>query len=765
MKNVVEKEPTFSFDRRRNSVGTPIPADLQRDPWSMATEPDFHSPMVLAHWDKLVGIITSDRQEFAIDGETLDVATIVAVARYGASVRLGRRACPNVEGSAEFLASCLDAGVNTGFGGSADTRTDETKKLQRTLISFLNCGILAPEALPIRNGTNRSSHAHSVHSHLISALPNEDPMAATFMPEPWVRASLLVRSNSLIMGNSGVRSELVKSLAELLRNDITPIIPLRGSISASGDLIPLSYVAGALQGSSGINVWIRERNLGVETRSVVSADVALSQSALSPLKLQPKEGLAIVNGTAVSCGVGALAIHDAHCLIVLSQVLTAMGVEAIRGDSESFDPFLAEVRPHVGQVEASRNIKHFLTESKLASHGGSDHIDDGSLRQDRYSTRTASQWIGPQLEDLTLAHRQLTVESNSTTDNPIIDTPGRRVLHGGNFQAMAVTSAMEKVRPALQIIGRMLFAQCTELINPALSNGLPPNLDADEPSQSFLMKGVDISIAALQAELGFLANPVVSHVQTAEMGNQSLNSLALVSARYTHMALDVLSQLSAAYLYALCQALDLRVLHLRFLETLKPGFEAITDTTFGPVLSELDRLLAALWLHLQRELHASTKMDSAKRFEHVIESLQPTILSFAATNCQDDALLVPALRQWIRECTTFSLHAFRTSREHYLAHPDPVGFLGPASTRMYTFVRQELQVPFQNGKAPEKQEKDTPVVDFPVIDAHSATTGSWVSKIYSAIRNGTLFVPVMECLREVRVDGHERWIWKDLKLD
>lgn len=154
------------------------------------------------------------------------------------------------------------------------------------------------------------------------------------------------------------------------------------------------------------------------------------------------------------------------------------------------------------------------------------------------------------------------MEINATTDNPIIDSQNGRVVHGGNFQAMAITSAMEKTRSALEIIGPMLFAQCTELINPAFSNGLPPNLTVNEPSGCFLLKGVDISIAALQAELGFLANPFTSHTQNAEMCNQSLNSLAFLSARYTHSALDVLSQLAAACILSLCQALDIRVFYI-----------------------------------------------------------------------------------------------------------------------------------------------------------------------------------------------------------
>ena len=662
--------------------------------------------------------------------------------------------------------------MNTGFGGSADTRTDEVDKLQRTLISFLNCGVLATPKDKhttgdgfvdgMRNGisngltnghVNGSKNGHvqgsqrlaRVESKFKKALLNEDPIATTFMPETWVKSSLLIRGNSLASGNSGVRPELIQNLVGLLRKEIIPVIPVRGSVSASGDLIPLSYIGGALEGSPGIQVWVNDNKGG---RELTTADVALSQSSLAPLRLAPKEGLAIVNGTAVSAGVGTLALHDAHCLAVLSQILTAMSVESLRGCAESFDPFLAAVRPHPGQIEAARNIQGFLMGSKMITTGDHHSVDDGSLRQDRYSTRTAPQWLGPQLEDLMLAHKQLSVEINSTTDNPIIDSYGGRVLHGGNFQAMSVTSAMEKTRSAMQAIGRMLFAQCTELINPALNNGLPPNMTADEPSQSFLLKGVDISIAALQAELGLLANPVQPHMQNAEMGNQSLNSLALVSARYTHMALDVLSQLSAAFLLTLCQALDLRALHIRFLEALKPALTMATQETLGPVVHNIDRLHPSLWLHFEREVNKTTTMDSAERFPRVITSMQTTILAHAFHSSKDDSRLLPAMRQWTNTCSATALQTFRTNREIYSANPDPTEFLGSASRRMYDFVRRELGVPFQTVYS-KTWNPDATWMD---PSSNSASVGSFVTKIYTAIRSGALYVPVMECLREVSVE-------------
>ena len=648
----------------------------------------------------------------------------------------------------------MSKGVNTGFGGSANTHTDDVEKLQRNLISFLNCGIVSTRKksdeslIKNHNGPHENglSFAPSDH-HFTAALPNEDPMAASVMPESWVRGTLLIRSNSLASGNSGVRSALVDGLVHMLRHNVTPVIPLRGSISASGDLIPLSYVAGVLQGSPGVSVWMTEPH--TQGRHQVPADVAMSKHSQAPLRLGPKEGLAIVNGTAASASIGTLAIHDAHGLLVLSQVLTAMGVEALRGSAESFDPFFSRIRPHPGQTEAARNIRHFLQGSKLVSDDDHDYDNSDTLRQDRYSIRTTPQWIGPQLENLMLADKQISIEVNSTTDNPIIDADNEKILHGGNFQAMSVTSAMEKIRSSLQTIGRMLFSQCTELINPSFNNGLPPNLTADEPSQNYLLKGIDINVASLQAELGFLAASVEPHVQSAEMGNQSLNSLALLSARYTHTALNVLSQLSAAYLLTLCQALDLRALYAQFLSSLEPQFKSTTSEIFSSSFTKLDNLHDQLWLQFKRELSRTTAIDSSDRFTQITKSLQPILFAHACSNSKSAPTgnLIEALQTWTISTADLCYNTFHKTRTAYAISPTATEILGPASKRMYQFVRGPLGVPFQMTFSRSK----TPGNVHPFADCafDHTTIGAQAAKIHTAIMNGALYVPVMECMREV----------------
>jgi phenylalanine ammonia-lyase len=593
------------------------------------------------------------------------------------------------------------------------------------------------------NGTNGTNGISNQASEIFQRnRPNEDSFASTTMPESWVRASILIRSYSLSTGNSGVSLGLLQNIVKLLRTDVIPLIPLRGSISASGDLSPLSYVAGVVQGNPNLKAWT-----GVygKQRCLLPANEALKTINMSPRDLGPKEGLAITNGTSVSAGVAALALHDAHHLAVLAQVLTAMGVEALTGNVESFDQFIADVRPHPGQLDSSRNIRNFLIGSKLVVSHSMTNLEGGTMRQDRYAVRTSTQWMGPQLEDLCLAHSQIIIDCNSTTDNPLIDVETERILHGGNFQAQAITSAVEKIRLSAQRIGRMLFAQSTEIVNPSLNNGLPPNLVADEPSRSFLMKSVDIGTAAYVSELGFLANPVGSHVHNAELGNQSINSLALISTRYTHMALDVLSQLSAAYLYSLCQALDLRALQAQYLQEFLPIFKLSISTdlsSFFVDVQDVETLSSLLWNNFVKELNSSTSMDSGPRFRAIFTRL--TGVAVSTDLMKDTAKLLPSIKCWAKCSSEVALNLFLATRERYACAPDATPVLGQASKRMYKYVRYDLGVPFL------KRDTTTGAKAGPFDEAPGCggTTGSMMTTIYDAIRSGELYVPVMECLRE-----------------
>ncbi|KAL8940781.1 MAG: hypothetical protein Q9211_002103, partial [Gyalolechia sp. 1 TL-2023] len=414
------------------------------------------------------------QQMVRIDGYSLDIASVVALARHGYKPYIEpenpilKRMDDSVKTLQEYLAKGYFLyGVNTGFGGSASTRTTDLFALQRALMQHTQSAVLA--------GTGN-----------LEKEDNRQRLASHSMPTSWTRATMLIRCNANIRGHSAMSPAVVDAIIELLRQDITPIVPLRGSISASGDLMPLSYVAGAIQGNP--DVLVRTK-LAQGSESILDAKKALEDIKLDPIVLGPKEGLSLINGTAPSAAVASLALHDARQLAVLSQLLTALTSEALAANVEWAHPFVSQVRPHPGQIEAAQNIRLFLLGSQLTT--GLETTKDRfklGLAQERYALRSSPQWLGPQLEDLDAAASQLVVELNSTSDNPLVDSTHKDIHCAANFQAVAVTSATEKTRSCVQMVGKLIFSQATEMINHDLSNGLPPNLAADDPSLSFCLK-------------------------------------------------------------------------------------------------------------------------------------------------------------------------------------------------------------------------------------------------------------------------------------
>ena len=634
-----------------------------------------------------------------------------------------------IEASVDLLNAHLQKGyivygVNTGVGGSADTRTAHLQNLQKSLIQHQNVGILlhSDKGLPTSAG---SGLAQDLNSHAL--------------PVPIVRAMMLLRCNSLMRGHSGVRIGVIESILSLLANDLTPVVPLRGSISASGDLSPLSYIAGVLEGNE--DIYVRS---GIRHKyQIITADKALSLANLQRIILGPKEALGLLNGTATSCAAASNVIYEAQHIGVLAQVLTAMGTEALIGTSHNHHPFIASIRPHPGQLEAAANIFAFLSDSRLTADASPKQA---GLAQDRYALRTASQWIGPQLEDLALAKEQVRCELNSTTDNPLIDASNDTIYHGGNFQAASITSAMEKTLTALQSLGRLFFAQCSELLNVMLNKGLPPNLCADDPSTSFTLKGIDVNMAAYMSELGYLAHPVSTHMQSAEMHNQSLNSLALIAARYAAHAIDVLSMMTASYLYALCQALDLRCLQLEFSAVAEPAARSIFHECFSSLVSETtsDSLHTDVWTILMDKWLGHASLDLADRgpataldTTGALLGLLTKHLSTSPDHATNNVLV--AIQTYQLRIADSLNEAYDSARTAFLAAPTTPKYLCWASNILYRFVREELDVPMHKG-----------LMDHPPLKGDSdemgtkRTIGSLTSQIYISLRNGELHNRVME---------------------
>ncbi|EED20600.1 phenylalanine ammonia-lyase, putative [Talaromyces stipitatus ATCC 10500] len=648
---------------------------------------------------------------YELDGDHLHIAEVVATAQRDSIPKLSQepKLSKALQDSVNVLFSHLEQGwyvygVNTGFGGSADSRTTEVIDLQKSLMQHTQSGILSfsdPEKLP----------GHS-------------------MPPAWVRAAMVVRCNATLRGHSAVSFPTIKAMANLLEYNLTPVVPLRGSVSASGDLMPLSYVAGSLEGNPDVLLENNDR--------VLPSHLALQEAGLHPIALGPKEGLSLINGTSSSAGLGALVIGDAHLLALLTQVLTAGAVEALRGSSESFHPFIARCRPHPGQIECSRNIFYFLRGSYLSR----DVLEPKNRRredlvQDRYSLRSAPQWIGPQLEDLLLADQQIHIELNSSCDNPLVDTEANDIYYGCNFQAASVTSAMEKVRLALQMFGRILFSQSTEMIDPHLSGGLPANLAADNPSLSFTMKGVDVNMAAYMAELSYLANPMSSHVQAAEMHNQSVNSMALASARMSFEAVEILKKMCACSVFVVCQALDLRSLHIKFVDEAVKVIASVTASLFpsGEEIQDLDSLQRALKEHVGPAWLSTGKLDLHVRCSLLVSSAISLVVSHAKGP-------VANLVHWQTQATKAISDLWDETFEAFRAAPHTPSLLGKGSRILYDFVRNTLKVPFHEG-----------FVEHPTIHNNihgnrpKKTIGGWISIIHARIEDRSIYdgiIPLVE---------------------
>ena len=460
--------------------------------------------------------------KLTINGSELTIPELVAVCRSRhVTVEADDTSKQNMQENYEYLAKKVASGtsiygVNTGYGGTADVRSSDTDKMQRSLVRHLNAGF-----------------------------------GKTIDPEN-VKGLMLLRANSLCRGYSGVRPKVVQLILDMLNNDIIPVIPLRGSVSASGDLMPTSYLAASMMGLNNVNV--------IASGKTMLALDAMKQANLNPIAFQSKEALAVVNSASVAASLASSVLFDANTAVLLTQIATSMTTEAMNGHIESFHPTVHGCLFHPGQSEVARNIRGLLKDSKFLIQDLEIHCEDsiGRLKQDRYGIRTSPQWLGPVAETLQESNERITSEINSANDNPIIDHRSDEVIHGGNFQGASITVAMDQTRQALQMCGKLLFGQMSELVNVKLSNGLPPNLCGSDTNTDMGYKETDTAMASYCSELDYLGNGMMNHVLSAELHNQSVNSLALISARMTLEALEILQMMLTNIFCAQAQAIDLR---------------------------------------------------------------------------------------------------------------------------------------------------------------------------------------------------------------
>jgi histidine ammonia-lyase/phenylalanine ammonia-lyase len=378
------------------------------------------------------------------------------------------------------------------------------------------------------------------------------------------RATMLFRANCLAKGNSGVRLELVERLLELLNHDVLPLIPERGSCGASGDLVPLSYVGRTLAGETEV----------VYDGEVREAADVLAELGLEPLELEAKEGLALTNGTSFMSAFAVLAVHDAREIAFVAELCTALASQSLLGNRGHFNHFLFEAKPHPGMIESAANIRALLDGSALVADSeelfGEGELHGAGFReldravQDKYSVRCAPHITGALRDTLEWVERWVEVEVNSSDDNPLFDPGAGRVQSGGNFYGSHIAQAMDALKIALANMCDLLDRQLELVVDEKFNAGLTPNLipvfgpDHAEAGLHHGFKGLQIACSALTAEALKLCNPASIHSRSTEAHNQDKVSMGAIAARDARTIMEILQDIAAMHLIALCQALELR---------------------------------------------------------------------------------------------------------------------------------------------------------------------------------------------------------------
>ena len=478
----------------------------------------------------------STREQVRLDGRSLTIEDVVAVARHGREAALAPAAVERMEASRDLKEDLIAReipiyGVTTGFGDSAHRQVSPERApgLQQSIVRHLGAG------------TGRIA----------------DPEVT--------RGTMLLRANCLAKGNSGVRTDVVERLLHLLNHGVLPRIPERGSCGASGDLVPLSYVAATIAGDE-VQVLL--------DGEVMHGRDALDAVGLKPLELEAKEGLGLVNGTSFMSAFAALAVADAEHLAFVAELCTAMAAEALLGNRGHFTEFLFEAKPHPGQIESARVIRELLAESELALDSEQIFADerlDGKAFlqlhrqvQDRYSIRCAPHVIGALRDTLEWVRRWVEIEINSSDDNPLFDPLGGRVHSGGNFYGSHMTQGMDALKIALANLCDLVDRQLELVVDEKFNAGLGPNLipayaeDDPEAGLHHGFKGMQLSCSSMTAEALSRCNPASIHSRSTEAHNQDKVSMGTIAARDARDIVDLAQHILAIHLIAVAQALDLR---------------------------------------------------------------------------------------------------------------------------------------------------------------------------------------------------------------
>lgn len=449
-----------------------------------------------------------------LSGHDLSLEDVRRVAdQRDVTVRLANEARIAVANCRVFIEGVVAAGdpvygVTTGFGRLAEVviEAEEQRELQRNLVR---------------------SHASGVGRPL---------------EEREVRATMLLRANSLAGGHSGCRTVVIERLLEFLNLGIHPVVPEFGSVGASGDLGPLAHVALALMG---------EGEVIADGRRQPTA-VVLSQQGVTPLTLEAKEGLALINGTQATTALGVLALLAMEDAVEAADTAGAMTLEGLRGTPEAFRPEVHRVRGHPGQAETGRRLAELLDGSEIRE----SHREGDPRVQDAYSLRCIPQIHGAARDALSYVRRVLEIETNSVTDNPLIFPEKGLVVSAGNFHGQILAQALDLLCIAVADLASVSERRVERLLNPDLST-LPAFLAGRPGIESGFMI-VQVTAVDLLAELRVLAHPASVDSAPTSANQEDHVSMSFTAARKARRAVECLQYVLAIELLCAARALEFR---------------------------------------------------------------------------------------------------------------------------------------------------------------------------------------------------------------
>lgn len=490
-----------------------------------------------------------------LTGENLKIDDIVQILSDEGSLDMSSIALKKVNKARKFLerqsSKRVIYGVNTGFGPMAShiIGPRNLKALQKNLILSHAVGIGEP------------------------------------IERNYVLASMIVRLNTLAKGFSGVSSELLRRLQFFINKKIVPIIPEHGAVGTSGDLVQLAHIALALLGGGYVSY----------NDDIIRASEILKKFGIRPYELKSKEGLALINGTSVMSGIGAVICGEAENILNLSTRIGALSLELVSAFDDGISESLHNARPHPGQKKIARQLRSLLSSSKLLRkrdainrhNNGNEGYETHEIPeevQEIYSLRCIPQILGPVNDALNKTKKDIEIEINSVSDNPIIDLKNKQFLHGGNFHGDYIAVALDQLKASFVKLTMLSERRINFFLNRKANKLLPPFLNMKVPGLNLALQGLQFVATSTTSQSQSLAFPHNIHSIPTNADNQDIVSMGTDVALFTSKVIDNAYIVLAIELITLAQVVDIRDVKNRLsrssrkiVELLRSVFPAVTD--------------------------------------------------------------------------------------------------------------------------------------------------------------------------------------------